>query len=776
MLKEFMNYKGKVMIGLLTAEIILIAFFSLSGLRIKQEKKISDTVNIMMKQSDNGFLLPDHGQMLEEYTSVLQYKYHSLSIGTYTGIFTYQTHDVQELTFTSSTPQFLKANTIYLDTRQNKCVFYVTVTQPINDLTISINYKGDRYFSVEGMDYFQNPIRYLKTVFIIFSLFTIAEITLLIYFKKPESLKTLLAFVFISCIAFQPYLFDGIFPGHDFQFHFMRIDGLANELRNGQFPVYIESLWLTGYGSPVSIYYGDGLLYFPAFLRIIGFSFTSAFKIYVFLINFLTVVLSYYSFNHIFKNKTVAKTVSFVYVCSPYRFIQLYVRFAVGEFTAAAFFPLICTGYYGILSGAPISENGNKGFLNILKEKYYRNSIICLALGMTGVINTHLLSAEMAVFLLLIVSILLIKMIFTAEHIKAFVCSVILTLLLNAGFLVPFFDSYFSNDTVIKHSVNNTNVSLQSFGMQLGELFAFYKDIFGNGNNRSGLGDRIYLSIGFALMLIIFLAVYHLVRNRNQKRMFFFTAMSLVCLWFSSNLFPWDTLSRYSKTILMLANIQFSWRFLIFATLFAVMTFGELMIFAKDNSAYLLPGNIFSNKQIIFSLCFLVFCEFSRMTSNYAENTDFRRDILNTNEILIGVVDPAEYRRAGTDKLTLSDEILAENVSFSDVRRKGTRMTLVCKTGDEAGKIGVPIMNYKGYQVTDEYGNSYDIFDGKDKEISFLLPANFDGKITIRFQPLWYWTFAKILSVVVLFGLIGLLVWIPRKNAFIGKDIRKNAD
>ena len=44
--------------------------------------------------------------------------------------------------------------------------------------------------------------------------------------------------------------------GQDLGFHLMRIEGLAAELQNGVFPIKIESLWVEGYGYPVSGYYG----------------------------------------------------------------------------------------------------------------------------------------------------------------------------------------------------------------------------------------------------------------------------------------------------------------------------------------------------------------------------------------------------------------------------------------------------------------------------------------------------------------------------------------
>ncbi len=58
-------------------------------------------------------------------------------------------------------------------------------------------------------------------------------------------------------MASLPVLIKRISRGHDLLFHFMRIEGLAEETRLNSFPVRLFSLWMDGYGYPISIYYGD---------------------------------------------------------------------------------------------------------------------------------------------------------------------------------------------------------------------------------------------------------------------------------------------------------------------------------------------------------------------------------------------------------------------------------------------------------------------------------------------------------------------------------------
>ena len=74
-------------------------------------------------------------------------------------------------------------------------------------------------------------------------------------------------------------------------------------------------------------------------------------------------------------------------------------------------------------------------------------------------------------------------------------------------------------------------------------------------------------------------------------------------------------------------------------------------------------------------------------------------------------------------------------------------MDVQCKTGAEEGTVILPVLNYKGYQVLDDEENSFRISDSEENLVSINLPANFEGKIYLRFVEPWYWTAAFATSV-----------------------------
>ena len=108
--------------------------------------------------------------------------------------------------------------------------------------------------------------------------------------KSKGIILILLIFDFIACL---PLFMDYLPAGHDLVFHLYRIEGIAEGIRQGQGIVRLQSSQLNGFGYPVSIMYGDIFLYPVAFLRLLGLSVISCYRVYVFVINSITMILAY---------------------------------------------------------------------------------------------------------------------------------------------------------------------------------------------------------------------------------------------------------------------------------------------------------------------------------------------------------------------------------------------------------------------------------------------------------------------------------------------------
>lgn len=134
-------------------------------------------------------------------------------------------------------------------------------------------------------------------------------------------------------------------------------------------------------------------LYFPAVLAMIGFQLQTAYKAYMLGVNIATCLVAYFCFGKMFKSDKIGLLASLVYKLAPYRLSNLYIRAAVGEYTAMISFPLI---FYGLFSIYREEEKCQKG-------------CIAAIVGYTGLIQTHIISCEIIGFLTIIFCALLWK-------------------------------------------------------------------------------------------------------------------------------------------------------------------------------------------------------------------------------------------------------------------------------------------------------------------------------------------------------------------------------
>lgn len=84
---------------------------------------------------------------------------------------------------------------------------------------------------------------------------------------------------FIHINFFAPNYRKGLIEGSDAPFHLARIDSLAQDLSKGIFPVKVHTELGYDYGYGVGLFYQNHFLYLPAFLRLLGCSLETSYKI-----------------------------------------------------------------------------------------------------------------------------------------------------------------------------------------------------------------------------------------------------------------------------------------------------------------------------------------------------------------------------------------------------------------------------------------------------------------------------------------------------------------
>lgn len=283
---------------------------------------------------------------------------------------------------------------------------WVPILSHCDDLSVSFSYNGRGSLTVESiiltelMSWRVMRVIGFALAFWAMDLFLAVCFSTCRYTIKAETLSLGLI-IFASSL---PFFNDSLFIGHDLRVHLRRIVSIAEELGNGQFPVKMVTGMNNGYGYPISIFYCDLFLYPSAVLYRLSVPLRTCYQIYAIAVNTATTIFTWLSLEKMAKTASIRLLGTALYVLCMYRFVNLFTRAAVGEYTAMAFLPLVIAGTYAIFTS----------------EKPVFRDWMYLTVGMTGLILSHILTTGLVVGNLGIVCILLFKRTLRKETMLAF--------------------------------------------------------------------------------------------------------------------------------------------------------------------------------------------------------------------------------------------------------------------------------------------------------------------------------------------------------------------
>ncbi len=631
--------------------------------------------------------------------------------------------------YLSSQDRGLHAGKFLVSKNKTSANYDFFVIRDINQFQINItNYEsGDFYLDGITITTNANNLRLLLFAWLVFC--ALIDFVLFSQIFQRHG-KVIIALLVLSVLVSAANAFYGIHIGHDMAFHMQRIEGIAEGLAHGQFPVRMSTTFNDGYGYPVGVFYGDLLLYIPAILRLIGLPLLTSYKIYIWLVNLLTLSAAYYCGLTFFGKRRLSLLVAIAYTASSYRLMDLYVRSAAGEYTALIFLPVIAAAFYRI-------------YTDHISAKGYQKNAIILALGMAGLLYTHVLTTEMAVLMAVLTALIFIKRTVRKETLLVLFKAIGLCLTLGLCYIVPFLDYYIHTDTMIKES-GETAATIQQSGGYISQYFAFFRTIYGANDTDPSL--RMQITPGPLLMLTIIAALIVILVKRADKRIYFLTAMSLLSLFMASNLFPWDFISKTTVGN-MLAAVQFPWRYLGFATLFMALLLGCLIEKIPGDGHWRVLLSHGAALIAIFTLGLFVLSYGSGVSSvSYVDTLELPS--------YIGIdVNGKEYLLTGTDIEKLDYDVTATAGQASLLSEDGLDMTIEVDA-DEATTIEVPRFAYPYFTAVTDSGESLAISSGTNNKMAIALPEAYSGTINISFHEPIYWRLAEVISLISLAGII----------------------
>lgn len=557
----------------------------------------------------------------------------------------------------------------------------------------------------------------------------------------------LIAFM-AGLLASMPLLLKGVDGAgyQDLAFHLSRIEGIKEGLLAGKFPVMMQSVWMAGKGYPVSIFYGDALLYFPALLRVCGIPVIAAYKLFILVLNVATALVAYICLDRIFNTKLGAAFGTVVYMTASYRFVDVYIRNATGEYGAFLFFPVVALAIYKILS----EEKPDR-------KTYFKNSIL-LSAGMTGLIETHLLSTVMTVFLLAIVCILYAKRSFRPGTLATIGLAVVETLLLNLYYIVPFLNYYMNEPIYGGRGAGAGNaMQIRGSGAYLSQLVSFFQNPFGS--NVPDVEYRMQLTVGLPLLIVLVVCFILYVCKIRKYRTFVLGYMSVLTIWMSTNLFPWNSLEGYTHLFKLLSKVQFPWRYLAPAIMFLTLLFCDVFSRMEKEKS--------SVRKITFAVSGIIVVIATAMTVVFTiqYKTGYTMvDYTDYSEVDSGYMGACEYLKTNVSLSELS--YVPTNEVFEEYEVLSVKDNTVCvyvENGKEENNLEIDKLNYTGYVAVTESGERLKIFDGYNDLITVIVPAGYSGNITVTFKQPVYWIVCEIISLLSLLGLILLALKDRRK-------------
>lgn len=552
-----------------------------------------------------------------------------------------------------------------------------------------------------------------------------------------------MALVGIGLFACLPLGLGYLTYGHDLSIHLSRIEGLKAGLLAGQFPVRMDPAIINEKGYPFSLMYSDVFLYPAAVLRILGFSLQTSYKVYAAYITAATVGITFYVLRKMFRSDSAALLGTALYTLSFYRLTNVFVRAAVGEYTAMAFLPLVVYGLWRIYHQSPADGK--------MAEPW---CWLPFALGFTGLLQSHLLTTELAVFFTAAFCLLYFKKTFTRPVLPALCKAAGAAIVWNLWFMVPLLQ--YMAQGVCRISGKYDASYLYDSSVYLGQMFLMFGQSGGVAESiQSGIADEMPLTLGLALAAGAFfflLAVLDPAVRKSSRSVVHIGSLTLgfglLAAWCASDLFPWYALFRCEPLQALskiLGKLQFAWRFFTPATLLLVVCACCAVVLyrkirpeaARVMAAVLLALTIIPAGYLMYDKC--------------ANSDAVTYMSLAAVDDLPGQVGGGEYLPA--EDPTNDDSAWGcltpeaeDGAELTDYTKNGLTIQLTAQnTGATEAFIRLPLFYYPGYSMTAADGAA---LTHKDGYLIVTLAPGWQGSVQVRWTGLWYWCAADCISLI----------------------------
>ena len=538
-----------------------------------------------------------------------------------------------------------------------------------------------------------------------------------------------------------PFFWVQIYPSDDGAYHFLRIIGLDLAIKNGEFPYLVYPFFCNDWGYSMATFYPQIVTYIPYILGLISGSFMNGLKIFSAITVVLSGIFMYNFMNEVTKKKGIALFSAIIYMALPYRFENIFNRYAIGEFTAFVFMPLVFQGLYSLL-------NGDK------KRHYY------IAIGAIGLILTHTISTLYTAIFCVIYILFNIKSFWNKDVIKKCFINLIFILLISALYLIPVIEYESTTEYTIFDS-RMMRTSARYVSDSAIEPWQFLKDI-GEEN-----GVSFIIGIPFLTMLVIGILSYGKLDKKTRDFYIANLILGLIALFMCTKYFPWKIMPE------LLFKLQYSWRLLGFGLFF-------LTPLCAINVYYLV--NLIKKewiRNIVYLIVFTILAVFTIMELKAYPNENSKIDEIyetsiknnprfscfgvNRDNLPVKSMLDQEYLRVRTAETY----VLNGQIDIVQEEKDGLHLEVDFKNAQKGTELELSYFLYPGYVIELDTGNEEILLKIEESDHGFIkviIPEDIlEGKITVDYTGTTLEKVSYIISAISVIAFVAYIVWYRKR-------------
>ena len=226
---------------------------------------------------------------------------------------------------------------------------------------------------------------------------------------------------------------------HDGSLHMLRLIGTYDTLKLGQLPPLVNQNYCNGLGYSMNLFYPPLVTYIPLLIKLFVPTYSVALKLFGAICIIFSGITMYNCVNQMTKNKMIALFAAIFYLIAPYKLANVYKRFAIGEFAAMVFIPLVFLGLYNLFK-----QDG--------KKHYY------IAIGAIGLMLSHTVTTLYTLLFCIVFILFNIKKLKNKEIIKKCIINIIFILLVSMLFWMPLLEATSKADyAIMNDGIMRTN-------------------------------------------------------------------------------------------------------------------------------------------------------------------------------------------------------------------------------------------------------------------------------------------------------------------------------